>query len=552
MSQRVFFVILLMLSSLCTSTSLSAHYESLFTLSPILTLTSTKDTSIEKPLTDPSLQLFSLLHNKDSFLYFRAYNLEDTLVRIQSQPIEAWEQYSIDLLNPLLNSGYPFANIAIQHFIPNADTLDIYYSIDQGIQQTIDTIYISGTLSLENDFLYKYIDVKPGTLFHFKKMEEVYKKIDRLPFAEWTGPPELKFTIGQNEWLLPINKRKSNTIDGLIGIQSDEASNNGIKITADIQLHLWNVLNLAEELLLNYKSLESNSPHLEIAANIPYLAGLDFGPEINFNLDIKDSSYQKNQLIIGARYYLSYLNYIRISYYQENSDIITPNLSDLHNFHKIPEINNYKNKGILLGANINTTDYYWLPRRGWKIEGNLIFYQRKMIPHQSYIEEGDKIGVPIREWYNEINEQKYNWSSTLLIHQYMSINNLFNLASKINIAHQQSNHLSKNELHRIGGSQGLRGFDELRFYASSYGLFTFEPRFFLNSGTYLFLFSDLGWLQSYNNDQQQDIYAWGLGAGLNLMSKNGLFNIAFGVGKEFPHSFNFKSTQVHINYKAIF
>ena len=120
------------------------------------------------------------------------------------------------------------------------------------------------------------------------------------------------------------------------------------------------------------------------------------------------------------------------------------------------------------------------------------------------------------------------------------------------MAHKQISSPSLNELYRIGGQQTLRGFDDLRFYTKSYSVFTIEPRMLINQRSFLFLFSDLGWLKEKSTLTFQDTFAWGIGAGLSLFTDSGLFNVAFGVGKIFPDNFDFKRPQVHIGYKAIF
>lgn len=552
MIQRVIQILLLILITLSISDYKSAHCNEWNYFSNPPTLTITKDSLASNNPSKPSIDLNDDYFKKHKNIAFKLINIHDSTKNILTLKPRSWESLRKEILLPSLNAGYPFASISIQHLVPHQDTLYIYYLLEQGSYETIDTILITGDLQIEPDFLYKLISIKPGSPFHYSKIQNLDTKISQLPFARLKEAPNFRFTIGKNEWNLPIDKEKSNTIDGILGIQSNEQAQNGIKITADIQLHLWNILQFAEEFFLSYKNLEANSPHLNISAHLPFLAGLDFGPEINFDLAIKDSSYQKTRLIAGARYYLSYLNYIRLAYYQETSDIIVADLHNFHPFNQLPEINNYQSKGILIGGNINHTDHYWQPKKGWKLKGDIILYNRKLIPHQSYIEEAEKTGIMIHDWYEEANAKKYIWSGAMHIEHYIPIIPLLTLHSKLNVAHQQSSYLTKNELYRIGGSQGLRGFDELRFPTSSYGIFTLEPRIYINQETYFFLFSDLGLIKTYPSTTPPHIYAWGIGAGLNLHSKTGIFNIAFGIGKEFPHSFEVKKTQVHINYKAIF
>lgn len=486
------------------------------------------------------------------FNYFIPKNTALQQNKQEVHPIQNWKKYQNQSIKKHLDQGYPFASLKITQATPQKDTLLIDFIIDKGEHMTIDTMHIEGNFEIEPYFLYKYLDFKPGDHYNHSIHQSAYKKIQRLPFAEWYSPPEILFTIGQNEWKLPINKRRVNTIDGIIGLQSSEETKSGIQITADVQLHLWNLLGMAEELELNYKNLEAQSPQLYIAANLPYLAGLDFGPEISFDLNIKDSAYQKHTLIVGIRYYLSYLNYVRMGYISEQSNIITPYIQNFANLNELPEINNFQNRGIIIGTKIQLTNDYWVPTKGWDIETDIQFLKKNMTAHQSYLEEADKLGIPLREWYKEAEKEKYFWTGLLTLKKYSPIFKSAFLFNQIKVAHKQTTNTSLNELYRIGGQQTLRGFDDLRYYAKSYGVFTIEPRMLINQRSFIFLFSDLGWLRERRTLAFKDTFAWGVGAGLSLFTTSGLFNVAFGVGKEFPNSFDFKRPQVHIGYKAIF
>lgn len=556
MTQRLLFIISILLLTDAYSTYSTATYSTYDTLP-------TNDDSLTKNINylldkgyitadQNSLKSNDTINWGPKFNYFIAKNQDSLSEKQAVYPIHDWNKFQNKTIKDLLNRGYPFTSLRINEVIPQNDTLIITYKVDKGKQVSIDTLIIEGNLEIESYFLNKYLNFESGNFYNYDIQQEAYKKIQRLPFAEWHGLPEVNFTIGQNEWKLPINKRKVNTIDGIIGLQSSEETQSGIKITADVQLHLWNVLGMAEELELNYKNLEAQSPQLYIAANLPYLAGLDFGPEVSFDLNIKDSAYQKHTLIVGLRYYLSYMNYIRMGYISEQSNIITPILQDFGNLNGLPEINNFKNKGIILGTKIQLTNDYWVPTKGWDINGDIHFLKKNMTPHQSYLEEADRLGIPLRDWYEEAEKEKYFWTGHLTLKKYSTLFQSIYLFNKIEVGHKQISSPSLNELYRIGGQQTLRGFDDLRFYTKSYSVFTIEPRMLINQRSFLFLFSDLGWLKEKSTLTFQDTFAWGIGAGLSLFTDSGLFNVAFGVGKIFPDNFDFKRPQVHIGYKAIF
>jgi|SRR5690625_1041614 len=490
----------------------------------------------------PKFSYFILEHSEDSFLQ------KDIILP------KNWDVFKKNSLDSLLNSGHPFAQMEIQSLIPKNDSLYIYYTIKANSREVIDTIEIQGSFEVENHFLYKLIQFNPGETYKHEKISRAYRKVQQLPFAKWTAEPFFNFTLAQNKWILPIDKERASSIDGILGIHSGEASSQTrIKITADIAMHLWNILKQGEELVFNYKNLEASSPQLHFKAHLPYLANLDFGPEIAFDLNFKDSAYYQQKLQIGIRYYLSYQNFIRFGYYQENSQIIQANLQNFEYLQSIPEINNYSNRGIVLGFESQNKDDFHVARKGWAIKSNVQLLNKNIEAHSAYLEEAEKYNIPLKEWYAEEQAANtYFWQAQMEASLYIPFSKNINLAQSLSVAHKNLKNTSLNALYRIGGQSLLRGFNELQFYTKSYGVYTIEPRLFLNQRSYFFLFSDNAWLHRKSGSNFRSEIVWGLGAGMSFYTNTGIFSLAFGAGKEYQDAFNLRKIQVHIGYKALF
>jgi hemolysin activation/secretion protein len=98
----------------------------------------------------------------------------------------------------------------------------------------------------------------------------------------------------------------------------------------------------------------------------------------------------------------------------------------------------------------------------------------------------------------------------------------------------------------------LRGFDEESFYASEYAIATVEYRYLIGSASYLFSFIDAAHLGRKSvQGNMQGKYA-GVGVGLALETKSGLFSLAYAAGKNKDLPVNFRESKIHFGFVSLF
>jgi len=109
-----------------------------------------------------------------------------------------------------------------------------------------------------------------------------------------------------------------------------------------------------------------------------------------------------------------------------------------------------------------------------------------------------------------------------------------------------------NELFQLGGIKTLRGFDEESFYASEYAIATVEYRYLIGGTSYLFSFLDAAHIGRKSiQGNLQGKYA-GVGVGLALETKSGLFSLAYAAGKNKDLPFNFRESKIHFGFVSLF
>ncbi len=109
----------------------------------------------------------------------------------------------------------------------------------------------------------------------------------------------------------------------------------------------------------------------------------------------------------------------------------------------------------------------------------------------------------------------------------------------------------ENDLYRLGGINSIRGFDEQSYLASSFIINTAEYRFLLNRDSHFSVFADYGLLYD-ERPNYQDNQLLGIGSGLELATKAGLFSMSLAVGDSDNSSFDFNKTRIHIGYVNVF
>ena len=134
-------------------------------------------------------------------------------------------------------------------------------------------------------------------------------------------------------------------------------------------------------------------------------------------------------------------------------------------------------------------------------------------------------------------------------------NNFYlNERNSINIKSQnfflQSNNYIINELYRFGGVNSIRGFNENSLQGSFLSSFLTEYRYVVNQSLYTHSVIDYGYYQDKTTNTKGNLY--GLGFGIGLLTKNGLFNLLYANGSSDSQTIKLSNSVIHISLKTNF
>ena len=112
--------------------------------------------------------------------------------------------------------------------------------------------------------------------------------------------------------------------------------------------------------------------------------------------------------------------------------------------------------------------------------------------------------------------------------------------------------LFDNELYRIGGTKLLRGFNEESIFANFYNVLTTEYRMLFNQNSNLFVFCDLAYYEKNTVSSRIVDRPFGVGTGLNLETKVGIFSISYAIGSMRNQPFAFRQGRIHFGMLSQF
>ncbi|RYD73728.1 MAG: hypothetical protein EOP53_19565, partial [Sphingobacteriales bacterium] len=194
------------------------------------------------------------------------------------------------------------------------------------------------------------------------------------------------------------------------------------------------------------------------------------------------------------------------------------------------------------------TNYRFNPRSGNEI--NLT----AAVGIKTIRQNGDIVGIKDPNFnyaslYDSIKPKSYQLRFKLSAAHFFPLQKRAALKAGIQGGYYTSPNVFRNELFQIGGYKLLRGFNEESIYASQYAVATAEYRYLVDLNSYLFVFTDLGFVKNKYQSVNADNQFVGAGLGMMFETKAGLLNISYAVGKRNDVKFNIReSSKLHFGY----
>lgn len=476
----------------------------------------------------------------------------------QQQPLDfaAVQLLQQRLLDKLENTGYPFANVFLDSFDLENDSVHAQLKIDQGPLYKIDSIRVYGDAKISNRFLQRFLELPQGDIYQKQKLLKISPKLLLLPYITEEQKWNMSFLGTGSIVNLYLKDKKSSQINGLVGFlpTTDPAGNNKLLVTGDFNLNLRNGFGLGETLGIVFQQIQVQSPRLQLAYQQPFLLGSAFGIDFSFDGFKKDTSFLNINLQLGVQYSFGGNKSGKIFYQQFVSNLIDIDTNAIRTSKRLPDQVDQRTSNIGIEYEWYNTDYRFNPRKGVDLKFTASAGIRRIKPNGNItgIKDPSNPAFNFQSLYDSLGTKAYTFRLKVNAAKFFKTGKQTSFKTAVNAGVVQSPRIFRNELYQIGGFRLLRGFDEESIFASAYAVVTAEYRILIGLNSYLYAFTDAAAVR--NNSQFANTSNTFLGSGLGLAfeTKAGIFNIAFAAGKRNDLSFNLRQSKIHFGYVNFF
>ena len=446
---------------------------------------------------------------------FELLNLKSDSLKIALSETENFMNTALLLLE---KKGYSLARLQLVNFKKENNKLSADLSLAAEKIRTLDDIVINGYDKFPAGHKKQIKRLYRKKVLNQDNLKKIHADFGKFRFVNSLKYPEILFTKDSTKVYVYLEKAKPNTFDGFVGFSNDE--NKKLIVNGYLDLQLQNILNGGEKIALYWKSDGKNQKTFNGAIEIPYLFKSPLGLKAQLNIFKQDSLFQNTQTAIDLGYYFNYNTKVFLGYQSaESSDIQNTNSST---------ISDYKNSFVTthLDFSVYNPDDYLFPDKT-----------------QIYC----KLGTGKRDL--ELSSSSQFFGLLNLSHNfYLNKKNIVNLRS-LNYYLNSDSYII-NELHRFGGINSIRGFNENSLQGNTFTSILTEYRYVANANVYIHSIIDYGYYQDKSSNTTNSLV--GLGFGFGLLTKNGLFNLVYANGSTKEQAIKLSNSIVHISFKARF
>ncbi len=437
------------------------------------------------------------------------------------------------------NNGYPFTTAKLDSLEFESESVKAKLVVEKNVFVKLDSLITQGTANVKQKFLLRYLGIKNGMPYNEEAFVGVSRKVKQLPFVTEKSPPVLRLTDKQNKLYLFLDKKNASQFDGIVGILPSDKGKT--VFTGDVKIKLVStIFKSGETFDINWRRLQTETQDLKAQIIYPYILGLPVGADYNIKIYKKDSAFIDINNAFGLHYYFNGLNYLKVFYKQRNANLIST--AGLANATVLPDYADVITKSYGLAVVLEKMDYKFNPHKGYSVNfqgsvGNRIIRKNPKINDAAYSSLA-------------LVTSQYQTEGIIIGYINLLKNHVLKLSSQFGSVF--GNTIYRNELYRIGGLRTLRGFDEESIYASSYIIPTIEYRFLFEKNSNIFLFAEGAWYENKSSTTFITDRPMSFGAGINFETKAGIFNLSYGIGKQFNNSFDLRTGKIHAGLTALF
>lgn len=469
---------------------------------------------------------------------------------------EKLEEFRNKGIQYLENNGYPFAQLKLDSINLNAGAVEGTWILEKGPLYKIDSITVSGNVSISKYFLYQYLDLPPGGYYRKDKLDMISKRLSELSFLKEIQKWDITL-LGTGATInLYLESKKSSQFNALVGLLPN---NNQIGrkalVTGEANIKLNNSMGGGETLGLNWQQLQVQSPRLNVIYQQPYILKSKLGLDFSFDLLKKDSSFVNLNWQIGLQYILSSKHSGRVFFQGTSTNLLSVDTNFIKITKQLPVYMDVISKNLGVDYNLQSTNYKLNPRSGNEMYIMLSVGTRNFKKNNTIASlTKDYIGnsFDFKKLYDTLSAKSYLLKLKFQGSHYFPIAKKATIKSSIQLGIVKTENIFKNEVFQLGGFKILRGFNEESIYASQYAIGTLEYRYLIGQNAYMFGFVEGATTKNESYTYGASNLFLGTGFGLSLETKAGILNLSYALGKSDKEPLSLRQSKIHFGFISVF
>ncbi len=464
------------------------------------------------------------IENRTEIYYAKGLNFNkanvkfsDTLISELKLPKEQTYTKNLDSLKKNINQkyrdkGFAFNRVKTKFLKMENGIPTVKISVVTASQRKIDGIVYKGYTRLPKQFVKALNKEYLHKNYDDKNLVAMNKALQNHQFVTLEKPPQTLFTKDSTQVFLFMQKKKTNTFDGMIGFGNNDTEKFSINGTLNVALK--NMFNSFESISVYWQRTADSGQTFDMQTDIPYTFGSKVGLNLNVNIFRQDSTYATVKFLPAVYYHLSQRQKLGIKGTFESSAI----LDSLYTSGR-----DYSKKGIGL---------YYQYQEGSDIS---LFINKSNI----------RLEADFLKTNYDDTQEKFDQIRYFLFAEHnfnLSGNHFLNIKAESALL-SAKNELSTNELFRFGGWNSMRGFNEQSLISDFYAFAGAEYRYLVNDQAFFDLFAQYGQMSNKALGISPKLYS--LGLGFNFFLPVGLMSFQISNGSQFGDPFKFNEIKIH-------
>lgn len=397
--------------------------------------------------------------------------------------------------------------LGMQQHIPH-----IEISVVSGEQRKINSFVIKGYGKVPKRFVKNLEKDFQGKIYADENLIRINQSLQNHPFISLEKPAQTLFTKDSTQVFLFLQKRKSNSFDGIIGFGNDKTEK--FTFNGSLNMNFRNMFNSFETVNIFWQRNPDKGQIFDLKSDIPYLFKSNLGLDLNVNIYRQDSTFANVKFLPSLYLHLSNRQRLGLRGTFETSSVMDSLYIQGKDFGK---------KGIGVWYDFTEPSEIELFMHKTKIRASADYISTL------YSKDNTQISQNNFFFYGERNF-------------YISGNHYLNLRAETALINAK-NELVANELLRFGGWNSFRGFNENALFADFYYFGTAEYRFLAGNQAFFDVFGQYGELNNKSLSLKPKLYSFGLG--FNFFLPIGLMSFQISNGNEFGNPVKFGDTKIH-------